>query len=74
MTQSSTSFGLCIPDERAASWVLKRSSGDIPRRFDHVFACDRWKPVSAEYDNRYMEARLSDHAPLLVTMQLNVPS
>lgn len=61
------------PDKQAASWVLKRSTGDIPRRFDHVFACDRWKPVSAEYDHRYLDARLSDHAPLIVTMQLNVP-
>lgn len=67
-------FRALHPDELASSWVLKRSTGNIPRRFDHVFACDRWKPVSAEYDNGYLEARLSDHAPLLVTMQLNVPS
>lgn len=58
------------PEDEAFSWILKRSTGNIPRRFDHVFLSPPLMPLSAHYDVNMLTSGLSDHAPLIVTVAL----
>lgn len=63
-------FRTLHPTDDAFSWVLKRSAGDVPRRFDHVFVNPRLRPLTAQYDLSFLQSGLSDHAPLIVTVRL----
>jgi exodeoxyribonuclease-3 len=48
----------------ACSWLMRRTSGSRPRRFDHIFASDRLKTMSCEYVTAWRESGLSDHAAI----------
>ena len=50
-----------------SSWILRRSSREIGRRFDHVFASRTLVPDSCEYLHDLRRSGLSDHAPIEVT-------
>jgi exonuclease III len=49
-----------------SSWILRRGSREIGRRFDHVFASRALAPRSCEYLHHLRESGLSDHAPIEV--------
>ena len=48
---------------RSAFSIVMRGT---PRRYDHVFASRSLNPTTAEYLHGLREAKLSDHAPLVV--------
>jgi exonuclease III len=50
------------------SWTLRRGGREVGRRFDHVFASRTLVPQSCEYLHYLRDSRLSDHAPIEVTL------
>ena len=52
-----------------ASWVLRRSSGNVGRRFDHVFASRTLRPLTCEYLHSLRLSGLSDHSPIEATFR-----
>ena len=48
----------------AYSWELSRKSKTFRRRFDHVFASPKLKPISCVYLQALRKRGLSDHSPI----------
>ena len=46
------------------SWYVNRKGSRIGRRFDHVFASRRLRPLACSYIHSIREAGLSDHSPV----------
>jgi exonuclease III len=51
-----------------SSWILRRNSREVGRRFDHVFASRALEPQSCEYLHPLRQSGLSDHSPIEVTL------
>jgi exonuclease III len=47
------------------SWYLHRKGRTVKRRFDHIFASARLRPISCEYVHEFRTRGLSDHSPIL---------
>jgi exonuclease III len=56
-----------------SSWILRRGSREIGRRFDHVFASRALAPASCAYLHDLRTCGLSDHAPVEVTFAFRGP-
>jgi endonuclease/exonuclease/phosphatase family metal-dependent hydrolase len=48
----------------AFSWVLRRGTRTVPRRFDHIFASASLRPTACAYIHELRECGLSDHAAI----------
>jgi exonuclease III len=57
------------PAHMAYSWVTP-SNRDIKYRFDHIIGPENIEVVSAEYCTRFIDDKLSDHAPLLIELTI----
>jgi hypothetical protein len=55
------------------SWVLTRKSGEVRRRFDHIFASAGLRPTMCHYLHEAREAGLSDHSPMIAEFELHAP-
>ncbi len=51
-------------EDQNYSWVHKWRERRSFRRFDHIFASSRLNPTRCEYRHDFLDARLSDHAPI----------
>ena len=59
-------------EDSAASWVWRRGTREVPRRFDHVFASPSLRPWAVRYRHSWRERdaageRLSDHSGVVAT-------
>ena len=46
------------------SWMHKWRERRTYRRFDHIFASSKLKPIKCGYHHEFLDAKLSDHAPI----------
>lgn len=51
------------------SWVTP-SNRDIKYRFDHIIGPENIEVISAEYRTRFIDDKLSDHAPLVIELTI----
>lgn len=52
-------------EEHDYSWTHQWRERRTYRRFDHVFASSRLIPIRCEYLHEILDAKLSDHAPII---------
>jgi exonuclease III len=51
-------------NKQEASWILRRRSGDVGRRFDHIFASSALVPLHCSYVHDLRTSGLSDHSAI----------
>ena len=51
----------------AFSWLLRRRTRSVPRRFDHIFASVSLRPRACVYLHNVRQCGLSDHAAIEAT-------
>ena len=56
-------------EQLAYSWVTP-SNREIKYRFDHMIGPENIEVLSAEYSNHFIDKKLSDHAPLIVELDI----